>query len=144
MKLKSWEKIIGAKTSHLDTFDSEYLFDENIVSVMEETQVWDSGIRGSVFDVEGHDIHIMLAENGRYWKIDYGCIFAVNVIAFNRETKQAWSLIALTAYDMKDVKENVKNLKTRILNYTRHTLIESFEERKKMYNDWSEPSLVSS
>ena len=143
MNLKSWNRIIGTKSSYLNTFDSEYIFDGNLVNVMEETRVWDSGICGSVFDVAGHDIHIMLAENGRYWKIDYGCNFAVNIIAFNRETKQAWSLIVLTAYDMKEVKENVKNLKERILNYTKSMLTESFEERKKMYNDWSEPSLVS-
>jgi len=144
MKTKSWQRLIGAKTSHLNTFDSEYIFDGNIVNVMEETRVWDSGICGSVFDIQDHDIHIMLAENGRYWKIDYGNRFAVNIIAFNRETKQAWPLWCLTAYDMAEVKENVKNLKGRLLKLTKEELIDAFAERKKMYNDWSEPSLVSS
>lgn len=138
METKSWERAIGKKPTHLDTLDGEYEFNGHVVDVLKETNAWHQTLCGSVFDVNGHDVHMVLAENARYWKTD-GQIYAINVVAQNRETKQAWTFLVLCSWSLKETKEDIKNIKARILKVTKDEFVLSFEERKRIYSDWSEP-----
>jgi hypothetical protein len=123
MKIEQFLKVVGKDWKY--TSDGEYVFDKLLVSQLQEHNSWGEMMFAAVKEGTERDIHIIWAENARYWKTD-GQRFTCELYVHDKVRNICYLETCLTAYNLKDLKANTRDIKKREIKRELQELYEMY------------------
>ena len=108
MNQKTFKKVSGKRAIY--TSDGVYEFNPLVCTLMNNCCAFDKLIHSCFFELEGFDVHLILASNANYWKTD-GQVNAVHLIVHDKTNQASWIDKVICTWDLKGTKQAIRQLK---------------------------------